>query len=140
MKNCTRVLVFVFVMMQIAVPARYYLFETDPFNEDYAWRMFSSTSLAAARVEWMRSDGHAYTALTRADLDNAGMSSAWTRLAFGSGNFGRSAPSLWVLDRLAEQLCTRLPASPKIISVRRIYAPLRGDPVVEEPMHLFCQE
>lgn len=130
--------VWSFLAVQMWLPVSYYILPSgDAYDEQYAWRMFSETSMAMSRVDWFCFDNTTRrndvgVALKPADFRHVGISKAYTKFLFGSGTPGKSTPPSWVLDRAARQLFELLPANITAIAARRVIAPMYAPQYFEE--------
>ena len=67
------------VLLQIAVPASYYLWREDPDDERFAWRMFSAVRLKQCLVAAWESDEERGEKLRAVDLKRA-VHASWQKL------------------------------------------------------------
>ncbi len=51
-KQRVNIFIAVFLFVQLALPASYYLVNDNPADERYAWRMFSSQRVVQCRTRW----------------------------------------------------------------------------------------
>lgn len=132
-------LMLAWVTVQVLLPLHYYVVrrETDVLDEAYAWRMFSGTGHSESLVEWFEfCDGDQEgRELDQTDLrDRAGFSVLWARLATGRGRASlmSTAPTVWIMDRIASHLCRVLDPRPTGIAARREIVPWEGEPHLED--------
>ena len=137
--DCARLFCWLFVAVQVALPLKYYIWNDDPFDESYAWRMFSVTSRSASYVEWyyfLESDEG--IPIQRIDIAKLGVPTHWVDMIMGYGKPGLPATPHWVLKRVAVQLCELLPQKPEALQARRVIVPLHGDPMFENATQWDC--
>jgi hypothetical protein len=97
-RRATLIFVHVFVAVQLLLPLTYYVVREDPFDERFAWRMFSAERMAQGRPRFRVGDS------PRPEPLGATFHEAWVTIA----QRGRQD----VLDAMARRLCADNPGKP----------------------------
>ena len=115
--------IFLFVLIQLFIPIRYYLFEEDYMNENYSWRMFSHLQLAGKDLDiiWFPKWASKEHKGIKVDLTDH-FTNIWRiRLEIGPK---------WVLKRACEYLCLQIEDAKEVQYIWTIYRWEGGDPRV----------
>lgn len=141
--DCVDVVIAAFLWFHVLAGLHYYVLNTDPLDEAYAWRMFSVTSRSASVNKWTRFDntvhvGQNGTLITRLDVARLNVPTHWVNMIMGEGKPGILGTPKWVLERFAVRLCVLLPGHVEAVSVQRIVLPMYGEPEYEGVIQWDC--